>query len=360
MNFIRHILVALVIVCLTHISGWSLSYGSAACYTPPSVTDSVNDTIIDSGYARALKEEVLNNTKLEEQIKYLSQVRDSLQKICGKDASKLNSMRTDLVNKYNKLEEDIRKKEESKEYQALIGLRNHKTLIMDSVSSLTLVIDTLKTESTKLDSTYKEIATKIEELEGIRESITDSIIASYKEYLERSLSKIELSELEKIKAQCQPYSDSDEIKAFICRIDSTNQLKTVYASAAEMAQKKYDESRINTAITALDKLIGANPTQQQEIKGVKEQLQKFGPGIKVMYDYICALNKNRGVGYSIEDLNSDQKKILKENDMENQINDTIMQVPYLKAAYEEYQSDLNKEPGSHPEIEEEINSYFNN
>lgn len=201
-----------------------------------------------------------------------------------------------------------------------------------------------------------EITAKKENLDRIKEDVSNKIINENSQYLELKYSKITTDKLNQIKSLCQKYQNDQRLSDFVSKLDVTMSNKKLYDEMAKAANSPYNKTEVERAISLVNQFKNVNDIQKQDISDVVNQLSLFPVGLQAFKEYIIEINKRRdGVNnYSREFFKTDSQIILSTNNLGNCIETQLMKVPYLKKKFDEFIRFLNTTPNKHSKIESEI------
>lgn len=310
----------------------------------PSASSNMNYT---NAYEGALKrKEELTNRK--------AFLIDSIKK-WNKELKKLESLHMSIVKSNEKLEEKIAQAKTKGQKNGVPELTKKKEQLLKTIMAE-------EKEKALLESQLADIVGKLdtrksqrENLGKIKDNVSNQIIAENKDYLERSFSEMNLSELRVIKSKCQKYATDAKVNAFVAKVDNVIKNKELYDNMVNVAHASYKKFDVDRALTFVTQIKGTNTLQQKEIFELKTQLTLFPEGLAAFKEYITKLNEMRnGVNYSMEFFQTDSKQILSKNNLGNRIENQLKRVPYLNKKFEEFMNAFKAAPNKHSNVEAEI------
>jgi hypothetical protein len=273
-----------------------------------------------------------------------------------KELKKLEGLHGSIVKSNEKMEkkiDEVKIEEQKKGVPELIKKRDKllKTIIAE------------EKEKVILESQLHEINSKLnarnnqrESLGKIKDNVSNQIIAENKDYLERSFSEMNLSELREIKSKCQKYATDAKVNAFVAKVDNVIRNKELYDNMVNVVNASYKKFDVDRALASVTQIKGANTQQQKEIIELKTQMTLFPEGLSTFKEFISELNRMRnGVEkYSMEWYETDSKTILSKNNLGNRIESKLKRVPYLNKKFEEFMNAFKAAPSKHSNVEIEI------
>lgn len=212
----------------------------------------------------------------------------------------------------------------------------------------------LEKESTENSKLINNLQKEIDNLTQVQANVRKTILLKYTPYLDKPLSEIDSLELHKISNICKVYKDVDsEINGFYENIDRYTIYKKNYERARKVCASMFNYNDVETSLQKLDEIKDVNDEQRKDVELIRNQLSCFAEGVNYLKEFIDELNEKRNERrYIWEDLVIDRDYIWE--DLSVDFDKYIMNVPYLKQAYEQYMTILEADPMAHPQIEEEI------
>lgn len=281
-------------------------------------------------------------------------LNDSIKK-WNRELKKLEGYHGSIVKSIEKMEEKI----------AQVKIKEQKNGIPELTKKRDQLIKTIIAEEEEkilLESQLHDINGKLdarnhqrENLEKIKDNVSNQIIAENKDYLERSFSEMNLSELRVIKSKCQKYTTDAKVNAFVTKLDNVIRNKELYDNMVNVVNASYKKFDVDRALASVTQIKGANILQQKEIFELKTQMTLFPEGLVAFKEYITKLNEMRnGVNYSMEYFQTDSKQILSKNNLGDRIENQLKRVPYLHKKFEEFMNAFKAAPNKHSNVETEI------
>ena len=313
----------------------------------------------ETDYDALYKKELLRQDSLNDVLQSLKNRQKVLIRITGREMSKLTK----------KKEAKIKELEaQNAEYDKLLGSPNYKKLqdLLNKQKQLESQITSLSADTTnlivKISSNSGQIAQLREnfaELDSIKNKLSKQLLAENQGVLEKPLSQLTIDELTAIKTKCSKYSTDQKINALVAKTDIVLNNKHVYDEAMRILNSRYNKVDLIRINERLRSVSGTNSIQQGEIKQVWGMLSHYESGMATFKLFIQEISRRReGVSsYSRDDLNHDLSVV--KDKLKEEIDSEIMQVPYLKKAYNDYINEITAKPMSHPAIEPEILNYTN-
>ena len=298
-------------------------------------------------YENALKrKEELSNRK--------AILNDSI-KNWNRELKKLEGLHFSIVKSNEKFEEKIAHVKIKEQKSGIPELTKKRDLLLKTIiakeEEKALLVSQLYGINGKLDAMNRQR----ENLEKIKDNVSNQIIAENKYYLEMSFAEMNLSELRVIKSKCQKYATDTKVKAFAAKVVNVIKNKELYDNMVDAVNTAYKKLDVDRALASVTQIKGTNTLQQKEIIELQTQMTLFPEGLAVFKEFITRLNDMRnGVNYSMEYYQTDSKQIMSKNDLGNSINDKLVRVPYLKKKFEEFMTEFKKNPNKHSEVEKEI------
>lgn len=273
----------------------------------------------------------------------------------NKELKKLEGLHGSIVKSNEKMEEKI----------AQVKIKEQKNGVPELIKKREQLLKTIiaeEKEKVLLESQLHEINGKLdarnhqrENLGKIKDNVSSQIIAENEDYLERSFSEMNLSELRVIKSKCQKYAADAKVNAFVAKVDNVIRNKELYDNMVNVVNASYKKFDVDRALASITQIKGTNTLQQKEIIELKTQMTLFPEGLKTFKEYINKLNEMRnGVNYSMEYFQTDNKQILSRNNLGNRIENQLKRVPYLNKKFEEFMNAFKAAPNKHSNVETEI------
>lgn len=313
----------------------------------------------ETDYDALYKKELFRQDSLNDVLQSLKNRQKVLVRITGREMSKLTK----------KKEAKIKELEvQNAEYDKLLGSPNYKKLqdLLNKQKQLESQITSLSADTTnlivKISSNSGKIAQlreNVAELDSIKNKLSKQLLAENQGVLEKPFSQLTIDELTAIKTKCSKYSTDQKINALVAKTDIVLNNKHVYDEAMRILNSRYNKVDLIRINERLRSVSGTNSIQQGEIKQVWDMLSHYESGMATFKLFIQEINRRReGVSsYSRDDLNHDLSVV--KDKLKGEIDSAIMQVPYLKKAYNDYINEITAKPMSHPAIEPEILNYTN-
>lgn len=312
--------------------------------TPP------DTTILFNGYANHLEQAIVKGEQLAKRKKELL---DSLNKTKGneKELSKqLKKIQTE-VSKYQTVIQKLLDTQKSNGYE---DLNKRKEQLQSSISQNEEILKDLHIKLKTLNSQLSESNKKKIELDKVKQEVCSKLVEENEQYIQLPFSQISTVKLKDIRKKCAPFAVEQNINALIVKIDNTIANRTHYEYLQKVLTSKYDKSAISLALSNIQSMTDLSFEQKTEITALKKQLEAFWEGLSAFKKFINNLNRCReGVNYSMEYFRDDKRQILPKN-LEQEISNKLMIVPYLRNKYEGFMRAFQKNPNKHTDIEFEI------
>lgn len=281
-------------------------------------------------------------------------LKDSI-RIWNKELKRLEGLHASIVRSNEMLAERIAHAEAKGRKSDLSELLKKRERLLTDISAD-------EKEKASLDFQLQEVVGELEarnhQREGLRrikDDVSNQIIAESKDYLDRAFSDMDLAELRQIRSECLKYAADAKVNAFVVRTDNVIKNKELYDNIVNVLNTAYRKSAVDSALSSITRMRGANMLQEKEISGLKNQLALFPDGLAAFKEFITSLNGMRnGVNYSMKYFQTDIKLIRSKNNLGNRIDSRLMRVPYLKKKFEEFMKAIKAAPNSHPNVETEI------
>lgn len=305
----------------------------------------------NSDYSKAYE----NALKRKEELTDRKAILNDSIKSWKKELKKLEELHGSIVKSNEKMEEKI----------AQVKIKEQKNGITELIKKkdqLLKIIIAEEEEKVLLESQLHEINGKLdarnhqrENLGKIKDNVSNQIVAENKDYLERSFSEMNLSELREIKSKCQKYATDAKVNAFVAKVNNVIKNKELYDNMVNVVNASYKKFDVDRALASVTQIKGTNTQQQKEIIELKTQMTMFPEGLAAFKEYITKLNEMRnGVNYSMEYFQTDSKQILSKNNLGNRIENQLKRVPYLNKKFDEFMNAFKAAPNKHSNVETEI------
>lgn len=312
---------------------------SAVTASAQTVKDSVANLL------ELYKKEVNINQGLSHQKSVLVKHIETLKK----DSAALSKRANALTKEIGKCKKDTARLKQSKaykEYPMLVQrLDSLKRVVEEKEKARENSQTSLKEDSVRLKK-KKEKDAKIKDFEA---DFSKKVTAEINTYLFKKYSDMKLEELKQFKTNYGKYSSNAEIKKALDRVDKVTEQKTFFEKMVDAVNSPYDRVKVDRIRTAsMNNFTNLNTAQSQEVKELREQMQKF-PGGLAKFNKI--IDHFAGRRKSISDYSKyfedDWKKYI--NGMEyrgvkrpGHNIDEIYAVPYLNRKLEELKAAYKK------------------
>lgn len=245
---------------------------------------------------------------------------------------------------------EIEKLKSKKAYLQLAQLIKKRDSLSAAVKAKTEAASKIETEIAALNGDLAENSERMEELETVKENVGKDVIASHEAYLSKPFSKMDLQELERIKAECNRYADNKDVKAFMAKVELATGNKRTYDKATNALASKYDANAVNTAVRRLKAMKGCNRAQLSETSKAIAQLEQYGQCFNTVRNMLKYFNETKRAGeYTKYDWEID-----KSSTVIKQASEAAKPIPYLRKAWVQFVKALNQNPNAHPDVEKEI------
>lgn len=313
----------------------------------------------DADYEALYKKELVRQDSLNDVLQILKNRQKVLAGITGSDNSNLTKKKDAKNKELEAKREEYAKLLSSPNYKKLQDLLNKQIQLESQIDSLSVDTTNLVAKISSIDGQIVQLRGNVAELESIKNNVSNQLLAENRSVLEKPFSQLTIDELTAIKSKCSKYSIDQRINALIAMTDRVLNGKLVYDEAIRILNSRYNKGdliRINERLIGIS---GINFIQKGEINQVGVLLSLFEPGMATFKLFIQEINRRReGVSsYSKDDLGHDLSKV--KDKLKEKIDSEIMQVPYLKTAFNDYIYAITTKPMSHPVIESEILNYSN-
>ena len=314
---------------------------------------------VETDYEVLYKKELARQDSLNGVLKDLRNRQKYLLSITGSDSSKLLKKTESKIKELESKKVELSKLLDSPAYQKLKELLKQQSQLESQIESLSADTVSLASKIINTDSQIDLLSGNAAELESIKDNVSKQLIDENASTLEKPFSQLTLDELSCIKTKCARYSSDQKINALLTRTEKVLNNKRVYDDAIRVLNSKYNKGELIRISERLINVKETNQIQHSEINQLRGMLAHYEPGMATFKLFIQELNRRRegAITYSSEDLNHDLSTVKKK--LQEKIESEIIQVPYLKKAYNEYLKAVNAKPMSHPAIETEILNYSN-
>lgn len=313
------------------------------------IRDSIS--VSNSNYSEAYEDALKRKEELSTMKKALN---DSIRN-WNKELKKLEGLHASIVRSNEKLEARIAQEKEKYQKSGFSELLKRREQLLTDISTDEKERALLELQLQEVDDKLRDRNIQKENLERIKDNVSNQILAENKQYLERAFSNMDLSELRQIKSKCLKYATDAKVNAFVAKIDNVTKNKELYDNMVNVVNAAYKKNDVDRALTSVNRIKGTNMLQQKELIELKTQMTLFPAGLAAFKEFITYLNEMRnGVNYSMEYFQTDSKHILSKNNLENRIENQLKRVPYLNKKFEEFMNAFKAAPNKHSNIETEI------
>ena len=235
----------------------------------------------------------------------------------------------------------------------------------------------LKDEVNKTKQTLANQERKNNELKGVQAQKALPIINKHKGYLNKPLSEMSVTELEKISKECAEYKTDKEMKNFIKKLNSAISVKDKYDEAMKVIGKdvKYNSQNVSNSVNVLSTLQknSLSAEQKRELNKDISTLIRYAEKVDLLKQYVvfCTIVRNdikipaniyksqlpimyklwvEGKGKYALNFEGKGLDKLKTVGLYNNVIEQIQLIPYLKSCYDK----LMIAPHTQQPIEAEI------
>lgn len=335
---------------LNHISAQSTMFNSSdIAVSDNDPTPSTKDT---TDYKTLYREEIKRKDSLSKELKTVEDRKKALQSYIDKENKNQEKKRHERDSKIEKLNSIERKMQDSR-LPELLKKRHQLHVSIEKLKADTIA---LANDIATIEKEIERHRTDMKNLENVKDSVGEQIIAEYKSYLELPFSEMTRDSLSSIKERCRQYPIDKNINTFLDRTTKILDYKTTFDEATEVVNSKFNKSKVDKTSGKLGNTMEINTAQKEEINSLRKQLRDFEPGIEVFRDFITELNRRRtGISnYTQDDYKDDKDYIMTTNNIQDRIMSYIQPVPYLNKKFKEYIESIGTRLETHSEIETEI------
>lgn len=314
---------------------------------------------LETDYDTLYKKELARQDSLNNVLQSLKNRQKLLAGITGSDSSKLTKKKNAKIKELEAKKTEYDRLLSRPNYKKLQDLLNKQKRMESQITSLSADTTNLVAKISFIDGQIAQLSGNIAELESIKDNVSNQLLAENQGILDKPFSQLTIDELTAIKTKCSKFSIDQKIKALIAKADKVLNNKYTYDKAIRILNSKYDKVNLIRINESLTRVYSTNSIQQSEINQVRGLLSHFESGMATFKLFIQEINRRRdgASSYSKDDLSHDLSKV--QDKLKKKINSEIMQVPYLKKAYNDYINAITAKPMSHPAIESEILNYSN-
>lgn len=329
------------------------AYGQKLTETVDSLVNSSSSLLVvrdTTDYASLYEQEYRKFLQLEDSLKFIKIVKKNLQSANSSLQNGINEKRE----QFNLKKEQLSRKEASQASSRILELESQRKNLSSSIDGLNSEITRLNKEISIIVGEISNLQHQKKELDSIKDGISNDILDKHESYLDLPFSEMSEDQLRQIKKECSGYTVDKKINAFIVKIDMMLKYKGLYEKAKAVSISKFNKLNVESSISALSAMTDISEGQEHEVGQVKKQLELFEEGTRVFKEFIVRLNAKRdGLSrYSPSDFMDDLPYIL--SGLEENIDNYIMNVPYLNQEYQKYMEMMKANPMEHPVIEQEM------
>lgn len=324
------------------------------------LTETVDSLVSSSSYTLEIRDTADYALLYEHEYRRFMQLEDDLKfiKVANKNLQSANSsLQRDINKKQEQLNvkiEQLSRKEAAQDSSGILELESKKKNLSSSIDSLNSEIMNLNKKISLVVREISNLQRQKNELDLIKDSISNVILDKYKSYLDLPFSEISEDQLRLIIKECSGYTVDKKINAFVVKIDKTLENKALYEKAKAVSMSKFNKLNVQSSISVLSDMTDISERQEYEVSQVKKQLELFEAGTYVFKEFIIRINAKRdGLSrYAPSDFKDDLPYII--SGLEDKIDNYIMNVPYLSQEYQKYMETMKSNPMEHPMIEQEM------
>lgn len=259
---------------------------------------------------------------------------DSIKK-WGKELKALKQQEEENARTIKQLQKQLARFKDDADYPEVRKLLKRKEELLAALEEQNKKVRFLHTQLQTINSDLGTMQQQYASLDSVRRSIAVQVIAKNEDYLQLPFSQMSLDKLNKIIDENEKYQDDRSVAKLLAQAKVVEINKRAYDEMALAAKSRFDKDNINRLLRA-DPLKGLNEVQQKEMAEVLRQLRLFEDGLGVFKEFIgqmqeCRKNVNC---YSKDYFDKDKKGVLKRQ--QGRINETVVQVPYLKKMFANY------------------------
>lgn len=248
----------------------------------------------------------------------------------------------------------IRKQKERLAKSDYMRLSNKKDSLNTLIKKNQEKRDELTRQLTLLSNKLEESNLKKMALNRIENEVSGRLISENKAVIEQPFSTITHDELTRVSEKCLPYAASQSINDFLEQVKNAVNNWTLYDGIRKDLDSPYRKSAIAEDSVKIGEFQNLTESQKEDIRLMEKQLAAFHEGVKAFQDFINNLNKCRkGGNYTLQYFEDDKGSIFP-GSLRQEIDETVMIVPYLKKKYEDFMKEFRRNPNQHSDIEEEI------
>lgn len=314
------------------------------------MSEHIDSVANNENYVSLLEQQLKESDELET---YKQELKDSVN-LLAKAYKKLKKEHESLLKETKKKDNQKKKIEDKSPKHSYQDLFEKKKRLLSSIATIKKQLDRKREDLEALDKQMKKLEEDKAQLDKVSNEVSTHLITEYGNYVESSFSQLSIEKLEKIKAECAPYTIDQKINSFVVKIEVTIQNKKLYDRIKEVLHSPYKESDINNVLNQLAKVTNCSLAQKNDFLEQKNQLACFEDGVGAFKEFINNLNRCReGVSYTLSFYRDDKEQIMP-IELENRINNKLLKVPYLKNKYDMFMKEFEENPNVHSLIEEEI------
>lgn len=314
------------------------------------MSEHVDSIANNENYVSLLERQLKENDELET---YKKELKDSLN-LLEKTYKKLKEEHESLLKEIKKKDNQKKKIEDKSPEHSYLDLLEKKKRLLSSIATTEKQLGRQRDVLEELDEQMKELGENKAQLDKVKNEVSTHLIKEYGSYVESSFSQLLIEKLEKIKAECAPYTIDRDINSFVVKIGTTIQNKKMYDRIIEVLHSPYKKSDIDYVLDQLSKVNNCSSVQKDDFLEQRSQLVCFEDGVAAFKEFINNLNRCReGVSYKLSFFRDDKEQIMP-IELEDRINNKLFKVPYLKNKYDMFMKEFEENPNGHSLIEEEI------
>lgn len=258
---------------------------------------------------------------------------DSIKK-WGKELKALKQQEEENARTIKQLQEQLARFKDDADYPEVCRLLKRKEELLAALEKQEKEVHSLQAQLQTINGNLRTMQQRAR-LDSVRGSIAGQVIAKNEHYLQLPFSQMSLDKLDKIIDENEKYQDDRSVAKLLAQAKVVERNKRAYDEMALAANSRFNKDNINRLLRA-DPLKGLNEVQQKEVAEVLRQLRLFEDGLGVFKEFIgqmqeCRKNVNC---YSKDYFDKDKKGVLKRQ--QGRINETVVQVPYLKKMFANY------------------------
>lgn len=259
---------------------------------------------------------------------------DSIKK-WGKELKALKQQEEENARTIKQLQGQLARFKDDADYLEVRRLLKRKEELLAALEKQEKEVHSLQAQLQTINGNLRTMQQQRARLDSVRGSIAGQVIAKNEHYLQLPFSQMSLDKLDKIIDENEKYQDDRSVAKLLAQAKVVERNKRAYDEMALAANSRFNKDNINRLLRA-DPLKGLNEVQQKEVAEVLRQLRLFEDGLGVFKEFIgqmqeCRKNVNC---YSKDYFDKDKKGVLKRQ--QGRINETVVQVPYLKKMFANY------------------------